>query len=110
MKLLFDNNLSPRLILALQDIYNDCSHVVRHHLETASDEEVWQFAHQNGYCLVTKDADFNDLLMNKGFPPKIIWIRKGNCTTQTIMALLKDQHDIIMTFLMDESIGIIELQ
>jgi predicted nuclease of predicted toxin-antitoxin system len=84
MKPLLDNNLSPKLVTKVVDLYPDSSHVATLGLDTASDIEVWTTALEDGYCLVSKDSDFNELLVTKGFPPKVIWIRLGNCTTAEI--------------------------
>lgn len=110
MKLLFDHNLSPRLVTQLASLYPDSSHVFLLGLDTASDLEVWQRAKQDGYCLVTKDSDFNDLVAAKGFPPKVVWLRIGNCTTTEIVALLQAQHTVPEAFLQDISVGVLELQ
>jgi predicted nuclease of predicted toxin-antitoxin system len=110
MKLLLDNNLSPKLVAQLANTYPDCEHVARVGLDTARDLDVWQYAGQNGYCLVTKDADFNELIASKGLPPKVIWIRLGNCTTAAIAKLLQQHHETIVEFDQDDSAGILELQ
>lgn len=60
MKLLFDQNLSPRLPQVLADLYPESSHVSFHALDQASDYAVWEFARQEGFTLVSKDTDFND--------------------------------------------------
>lgn len=109
MKLLLDNNISPKLVAKLADLYTDVNHVAFLGLETADDITVWQVAQRDQYCLVTKDADFNDLLAAKGFPPKIIWIRVGNCTTAAITLLLRTHHLVITAFLDDTSVGLLEL-
>ncbi len=110
MKLLLDNNLSPKLITRLASLYPDSSHVALLGLDSASDVAVWQHAQQHGYCLVTKDSDFNELLAAKGFPPKVIWIRLGNCSTAEIAGLLQQHHETIVEFAQDESAGLLELQ
>ncbi|MBZ0280695.1 MAG: DUF5615 family PIN-like protein [Anaerolineae bacterium] len=110
MKLLFDNNLSPKLVNQLADLYPDSSHVATLSLDSASDVEVWRRAQDDGYCLVTKDADFNELLAIRGFPPKVVWIRLGNCTTAEIAALLRNHHATITEFAEDDSAGLLELQ
>jgi predicted nuclease of predicted toxin-antitoxin system len=110
MKLLLDHNLSSKLVARLANLYPDTSHVALLGLDTATDLAVWQRAQRDGYCLVTKDSDFNDLLASKGFPPKIIWIRLGNCTTVQIAALLERHHETIAEFIQDDSVGLLELQ
>jgi len=95
MKLLFDQNLSPRLVTKLADHYPGSSHVITHALDLAFDEAVWAFAREHGYTLVTKDSDFHELSLIRGAPPKVVWIRRGNCTTHQIeMILRKHTYDI----------------
>lgn len=110
MKLLFDHHLSPKLVKRLAGLYPDSSHVATLGLDRASDIEVWDRAQQDSYCLVTKDSDFNDLVATKGFPPKVIWIRLGNCTTTEIANLLQNHYATIATFLESDSTGLLELQ
>jgi predicted nuclease of predicted toxin-antitoxin system len=84
MKLLFDQNLSPRLINLLSDLFPDSNHVFPLGLDKSEDTAIWEHARQNNFTLVTKDADFGDLSILRGFPPKVIWIRRGNCRTSEI--------------------------
>jgi predicted nuclease of predicted toxin-antitoxin system len=109
MKLLFDNNLSFKLVVRLQDLYPDSAHVSSLALDTATDIEVWTTAKDNGYCIVTKDTDFNDLLSTKSFPPKIIWIRLGNCTTTDVERVLRKQFEQLEAFETDTQLGLLEL-
>ena len=76
MKLLFDQNLSPKLIKSLEDVFPNSNHVFPLGLDEADDTRVWEYAQQNDFTLVTKDADFGDLSILRGFPPKVIWIRR----------------------------------
>ncbi len=91
MKLLFDENLSPKLVFALADIFSDAAHVDRLGLGGAGDDEVWAYARQHGYTLVSKDSDFHEKSLLRGWPPKVIWIRRGNCTTSQIEIMLRGQ-------------------
>jgi predicted nuclease of predicted toxin-antitoxin system len=110
MKLLLDNNLSPRLVQQLTDIFPGSSHVALLGLDRASDPVVWHVAKEQGYTLVSKDADFNELLTVKGFPPKVIWIRLGNCTTAEVANAIRTHNAAILTFGQDNSIGLLEIQ
>ena len=58
----------------------------------------WDDAKQNGYVIVTRDSDYNDLSLIQGFPPKVIWIRRGNCSTQVIEQLLRAASSDIRAF------------
>ena len=81
MKLLFDHNLSPSLVNRLRDLYPDSNHVYRLGFDQLPDREIWEYGKRDNFLIVTKDADFSDLSLLRGFPPKIIWIRRGNCKT-----------------------------
>ena len=88
MKLLFDANLSFRLVEQLNDLYPDSIHVRKIALEKSSDQDIWDYAHNNGYTVVTKDADFHEYTIVRGSPPKVIWIRRGNCSTKDIACII----------------------
>lgn len=109
MKLLFDQNLSPRIVNRLADIFPDSSHVFLLSLHQAEDVEVWNYARDNNFVIVTKDADFGELGTLRGFPPQVIWLRVGNCTTQKIEELLRSNRDTIERLEHDSTIGIVSL-
>ena len=92
MKLLFDQNLSPRLVKRLADLYPDSNHVYHVGVDRASDEVTRDFARRENFVIVTKDSDFSDLCTLLGFPPKVIWIRRGNCSTADIESILRAHH------------------
>jgi predicted nuclease of predicted toxin-antitoxin system len=98
VKLLFDQNLSYRLCAMLADLFPDAQQVKRAGLERASDDEIWKFAHREGYAIVTLDADFSDIAMLRGAPPKIIWLRCGNQPTDIVADLIRQHADIIAGF------------
>ncbi len=109
MKLLFDHNLSPRLVNRLADIFPESNHVDNLELAQTDDSDVWVYAQNNGFIIATKDSDYNELLMLHGFPPKIIWIRRGNCSTSEIEAMLRTHINDIQTLFDDSSLGILTL-
>jgi len=107
--LLFDQNLSPRLVNELADIYPDSVHISALGLDKAMDIEIWQYAHDHDFMIVTKDADFSELGVIKGFPPKIIWIRRGNCSTKDIEMILRENYSAISSLSEDGETGILTL-
>jgi predicted nuclease of predicted toxin-antitoxin system len=109
MKLLFDHNLSPSLVNRLRDLYPESNHVYRLGLDQVPDTEVWEYAKREGFLIVTKDADFSDLSLLRGFLPKIIWIRRGNCKTADIEAILRSHYDDIADLNDNETIGVLTL-
>lgn len=96
MKLLFDQNLSHRLPVRLADLFPDSSHVRAAGLDRASDDEIWQYASSNDYCIVTQDSDFAERARLYGAPPKVVWLRCGNSTPQQIEAILR-RHVILIS-------------
>ena len=109
MKLLFDQNLSPKLAIFFAKTFLDSKHVQDLSLDVANDSIVWQFAKTEEYTIVTKDNDFNNLIAFWGFPPKVIWIRRGNCSTNDIKELLNSTTDKIKAFILDSTNGILTL-
>ena len=81
MKLLFDQNLSFKLVSRLSDIFPQSSHIKFNNLDTKDDWMVRAFALENDFTIVTQDSDFYDLALLHGAPPKIVWIRSGNSST-----------------------------
>lgn len=109
MKLLFDQNLSPRLVTRLADLFPDSSHVQSEGLDCADDDQVWEHARRNGFAIVTKDADFNNLSVMRGSPPKVIWLLLGNCTTSKVEVVLRARFADIEAFELDPSVGTLAL-
>lgn len=101
MKLLFDQNLSYKLPRRLVDAFPICHHVDDFALGAADDSIIWQFARDNGFIIVSKDADFHQRSLLLGHPPKVIWLRVGNCPTYTIESLLRQYKIAIYTFQAD---------
>lgn len=101
MKLLFDQNVSPSLVERLKDSFPGSSHVAMLSLDNAPDWQVWDYARDHGFGIVTKDADFSELSVVRRSPPKIIWLRIGNCTTGQIEHLLRQKCRDINEFFAD---------
>jgi predicted nuclease of predicted toxin-antitoxin system len=109
MTLLFDQNLSPQLALKLADLFPNSDHVYPLNLDLAQDHEVFEYARREGFTLVTKDADFGELNVLRGFPPKVIWIRRGNCSTARIEEILRRHYNDIVTLESDSAKGVLTL-
>ncbi len=108
MKLLFDQNISFRLIKRIIDLFPESKQVRELGLENSTDSEIFDFAKRNDFAIVTFDSDFYDLNIIKGFPPKVIWIRTGNTTTNNLENLLRNKSDLIELFL-TENYGCLEI-
>lgn len=109
MKLLFDENLAPRLAVGLQDLFPESQHVRDAGLAGASDAEVWDYAKTRGFAIVSKDSDFQQQSFVHGHPPKVIWLRLGNCSTAEIEAFLRAHSETLATFAEEEGGAILVL-
>ena len=98
MKLLFDQNLPPRLVVALDSEFPDSAHVGGVGLARATDQEIWSYASANGFTIVSKDTDFMQMSFVFGAPPKVICIRRGNCSTAEIESILREEVEKIREF------------
>jgi predicted nuclease of predicted toxin-antitoxin system len=78
-------------------------------LDRSPDLEVWTYARDHNFVIVTKDSDFNDLSVLQGFPPKVIWLRLGNCTTGDVERAMRRGHEAIVSFASDPGLGVLEL-
>ena len=88
MRLLFDQNISYRILKKLPKSFSDCVQLNQVGLKNCNDSDIWQYAHDNNYVIVTFDSDFYDISLLNSSPPKIIWLKTGNHTTQEIADLL----------------------
>lgn len=109
MKLLFDENLSPKLPNRLSDLFPDSLHVRDVGMKATIDPIVWDFAKDNDLMIVSKDADMHDLSLVLGNPPKVIWLRLGNCSTGKVEDVLRRDFDAIKLFYEDESLSLLAL-
>lgn len=100
-RLLFDENLSPRLPGRLASSYPGSRHVYELDLGSALDAEIWARAAADGFVVVTKDDDFRQLSFLRGAPPKVIWLVVGNARTDVIARLLESQQAEVARFLSD---------
>ncbi len=98
MKLLFDQNLSHRLVNLLAVEFPGSQHVRDVEMAAASDPLIWKYAAESGFLIVSKDTDFQQRAVLLGFPPKVVWVRLGNCATQDVVEHLLDHLADIIAF------------
>ena len=109
MKLLFDQNLSFKLCQTIADLFPDSHHAKPLGLSEVTDRELWNYAKANGFTIVSQDADFAEMAALLGFPPKVIWLRAGNQSTDAVAALLRRHAELIMTFGADGDAACLEI-
>lgn len=109
MKLLFDQNLSPRLVHLLAAEFPVSQHVRDAGLATASDPAIWAYATAQGLMIVSKDSDFQHRALLLGHPPKVVWVRLGNCPTSAVVALLRARQSDLLAFEADPTVSLLAL-
>lgn len=102
MKLLFDENLSPRLVKLLKEEFPESKHVRDVDLRGAFDSRIWEYCRENNFVIVSKDSDFREMSYLEGAPPKIIWVDVGNSGTIVIGKLLNEKKAEIDRFLQNK--------
>jgi predicted nuclease of predicted toxin-antitoxin system len=98
MKLLFDENLSPNLPGLVLAVFPGSEHVRETGLKGRTDEEIWDYARANGFTIISKDKDFYQRALFYGSPPKLIWLRLGNCTRDELLDLIQRHETDILAF------------
>lgn len=109
MKLLLDENISRRIVPALQAAFPGSSHVVLEGLASAADAAIWRHAAARGYTIVSKDDDFVALSNLRGSPPKLIRLSLGNCTNDRVLQVLLAERDRIVQALAADDIAVVDL-
>ena len=98
MKLLLDQNISRKLVPLLHEEFPDSAQVVELDLAQSTDRQIWDYAGQNDYVIVSKDSDFRQLAFLFGPPPKAVWLNVGNVSSTTIFEIIRDNRDTITHF------------
>jgi predicted nuclease of predicted toxin-antitoxin system len=70
--------------------------------------EIWKYAAENGYTIITQDSDFLNLFEARGFPPKIILLRIGNIDRKTTENILLQNKSVIFN-LENGNYGLLEI-
>jgi len=109
VKLLFDQNLSHKLVLRLADLFPKSVHVREVGLKEAGDLIVWEYARNNGLVVVSKDSEFHQRSFLYGYPPKVVWVRLGNCSTADVEQVLRANFETIKAFYDDVSAAFLSL-
>ena len=109
MKLLFDENLSRKLVSRLAELYPGSAHVVEFDLLERPDREIWDFARKGGFVIVTTDADFYELAAALGPPPKVVWLRRWTHPTRDAEFVRRRDAIRITDFVADLTLGVLLL-
>ena len=107
--MLFVENLSPKLVSRLADLYPGSKHVAEEGLGESPDRDVWEYAKIAGFTIVSADSDFYELAMTIGPPPKIVWLRRWTHPTKDAEVTLRSEALRITEFERDPQLGVLIL-
>lgn len=99
MKLLFDANISRKIVPMLHDLFPGSSQVMLLGLSSETpDKAIWDVAKEGNYAIVTADTDFARLSAQFGAPPKVIELEHMDYSTATAGALIRRNAVAIAQF------------
>lgn len=110
MKLLLDENLSPRLVPRLISLFGFVAHVRDVALQRSEDKVIWDWAKVNGYAVITTDSDFVSMSQQLGWPPKVIHIEKCDYRFRVIEEILRTNAVRISELDKDKAVGLLSLR
>ncbi len=109
MKLLFDENISYRILKKAESQFPGSKHISDFSRQRFKDSQIFELALKEGFCIVSYDEDFFEIQLLKGFPPKLIWLRFGNASTEKVATRLISVKDQLKDFEIDDILGVFEL-
>lgn len=110
MRLLFDENISWRILKKTKPFFEACIHVNEiGKSNPLSDTEIWDYALKEQFIIVTNDEDFENLITLNGFPPKVILLRTGNQATNFLADKLIELQSKISDFALNKEHGLLEI-
>lgn len=109
MRLLFDQNLSHRLVDSLEDLFPGSQHVRLLGLAEADDSYIWDYARDHDLVIVTQDSDYSEWNKLRGAPPKIIWLRCCNASVERIQAKLRHAANRIRLLETQSDVQVVEI-
>lgn len=110
MKILVDQNISFRILPLIQSEFPETLHVKTLGLTDFNDFQIFQYARQHDFVAVLSlDEDFHLIQLEHGVPPKIIWLRTGNCSTAVLSEIILTNSNTIRLFLEDNALECLEI-
>ena len=109
LKLLLDENLSRRMVALLESYFPESTHVCLVGLQNAQDAEIWSYAGQHDFVIVTRDSDFSDMAAFYGPPPKFLHLGIRNCRWREMAVPLIQNHVEVLLELERPDVALVEL-
>jgi predicted nuclease of predicted toxin-antitoxin system len=99
LKLLIDNDLSVNIPQEVEPFFQGSKHVTEVGLDRLTDKQIFHYAGKNDFIILSKDKDFYHLINTYGPPPKIVWLRVGNCNNRLLIETIVKNCPSIIEFI-----------
>ena len=109
MKLLLDENVSSKLVNLLIQAFPESTHIDLLEMRGTTDTNIWEYAKNHDYIIVSKDNDFRQRTFYFGIPPKVIWLSVGNSGTKKIADIILHNLENIKQFSKHPTEGLLTL-
>jgi predicted nuclease of predicted toxin-antitoxin system len=110
VKLLLDENLSRRLVPALQARFPGSSQVALLGLERSTDAQLCAYAAEHDFVICSKDDDFQRLVAARGYRPRLVYLMLGNVSNEAVLTVLLASADRLHQAFSDPNTGVVVLQ
>jgi len=110
VKLLLDENLSWRMKKQLMPFFAEVVHVSELKIiQPANDITIWNYAKKNEFTIISKDDDFEKIVLLRKAPPKLIYLKTYNLDTKKLVDLILGNKDKIIEFVNSDENDIFEI-
>lgn len=110
MRVLIDQNISFRSVPRIAHLFEELVHVKSLGWIDWSDYSIFMTERSQGFtAVITLDEDFNILLPEHGEPPKVIWLKTRNCSTEVLADVIISRFEIIKSFLANKEVDCLEI-
>ena len=110
MKVLIDQNISHRIMVHIAFVFDGIAHVKTEGWIDWNDYDIFMAARQKKYdAVITLDEDFNKLLLEHSYPPRVIWLKTGNCSTKRLAEIIIQHQDTISDFFIKTNFDCLEI-
>lgn len=110
MKIVIDQNISFRIIPHINHLFTEIIHIRTLGWTDAPDIVIFRNAKQQDFdAILTLDEDFDNIILENSPPPKILWLRVRNCTTNHLAKIIVDKIEVINEFLKDKELDCLEI-
>ena len=98
LQFIVDTQLPPSLAEFLRRRNLDATHVINYPAGAlTSDREIIKIAQREDRIIITKDSDFWDYFLVRGYPPAVLLLQMGNLKNSELFSLIDRRLETILS-------------